>query len=172
MALLVVCDSGSMQLKCLNRLVRQRIGIRVQGETTKESVYSTFNQARDKYKKFDQCRARGCEQYYVHDTIWTRNFIQSRRYNIKDNVVFQDNKSAILLEKKGQKSSTKPTWHLDIRCFFITDNIKQGAVRVEYCITENMFADFFTKPLQGSIFRKMAKQILNINKSKLDDSSH
>jgi len=33
---------------------------------------------------------------------------------------------------------------------------------VAYCPMENMLADFFTKPLQGSAFRKMWDIILNL----------
>jgi len=33
------------------------------------------------------------------------------------------------------------------------DNIKQGEVKVAYCPTGDMLADFFTKPLQGTAFR-------------------
>jgi len=33
---------------------------------------------------------------------------------------------------------------------------------VAYCPTENMLADFFTKPLQGAAFRRMRSIILNM----------
>ena len=36
----------------------------------------------------------------------------------------------------------------------ITDTIRRGQTRVEYCPTEHMVADFFTKPLQGASFTK------------------
>ena len=39
--------------------------------------------------------------------------------------------------------------------FFITDRIKNGEVKVAYCPTNNMLADFFTKPLQGTTFMCM-----------------
>jgi hypothetical protein len=56
--------------------------------------------------------------------LWTRQFLEGQGYKIKDNVVYQDNQSAILLlEKNGQKSSTKRTRHLKIRYFFGTDRI-------------------------------------------------
>ena len=34
--------------------------------------------------------------------IWTRNFLLSQGHNIIDNVVYQDNESAMLLEKNGR----------------------------------------------------------------------
>jgi hypothetical protein len=37
--------------------------------------------------------------------IWTHNFLKAQGFEVNDNVVFQDNQSAILLEKNGKASS-------------------------------------------------------------------
>ena len=68
----------------------------------------------------------------------------------------------MLLERNGRKSSGKKTRHLDIRYYFITDQIGQEKIRVQYCPTDEMVADFFTKPLQGSKFRQFRDAILNV----------
>ena len=34
-------------------------------------------------------------------------------------------------------------------------------VHVQYCLTHNMLADYFTKPLQGATFRKFHDAIMN-----------
>lgn len=94
--------------------------------------------------------------------IWTRNFITAQGYNIKDNVVYQDNQSAILLEKNGKASSGWRTQHINIQYFFVTDQVKHGYLRIEYFPTTDMVADFFTKLLQGSLFQKLHTIILNI----------
>jgi len=39
---------------------------------------------------------------------------------------------------------------------------KKGEVKVAFCPTTNMLADFFTKPLQGSTFQRMQSIILNM----------
>ena len=44
--------------------------------------------------------------------------------------------------------------------FFITDQVEKGNVVIEYCGTDNMVADFMTKPLQGEKFKKFRKMIL------------
>jgi KUP system potassium uptake protein len=93
--------------------------------------------------------------------IWTKNFLEAQGYHASDNVVYQDNQSAMLLERNGRASSGKRTRHVDIRYFFVTDRIQQKQMRVEYCPTEEMIADFFTKPLQGSLFRKFRTFLLN-----------
>jgi hypothetical protein len=55
----------------------------------------------------------------------------------------------------GQKSR-----HIDIRYFFIKDRLMQERMSIEHCPTEAMLADFFTKPLQGTLFLKFCSFIL------------
>jgi hypothetical protein len=38
--------------------------------------------------------------------------------------------------------------------------MERGIVKIEHCSTENMVADFFTKPIQGKRFRVMRDIIL------------
>ena len=40
------------------------------------------------------------------------------------------------------------------------DKVDKGEIKVEYCPTEQMMADFYTKPLQGSLFRKFRDVIM------------
>ena len=68
------------------------------------------------------------------------------------NILYQDNKSAILSETKGTNSSGKYMRHLDIIYFFITDMVDRGGLEVEHCPTESMIADFLTKPPQVKLF--------------------
>ena len=79
--------------------------------------------------------------------LWTRYFLKCQGYRVNDNIIFQDNKSSILLERNGRSSSSKRTKHINVRYFFITDRISKGEVRVEWCPTKDMVADFLTKPL-------------------------
>ena len=53
--------------------------------------------------------------------LWTCYFLAAQGYNINDCIVYQDNKSAILLEQNGQASSSKRTRHINIRYYFVTD---------------------------------------------------
>ena len=94
--------------------------------------------------------------------LWTRYFTEAQGYKVKDNIIYQDNMSAMLLEKNGRASSSKRTRHINIRYFFITDRIKAKEIRVEYCPSKDLIADFFTKPLQGQLFYKLRAFILNL----------
>jgi hypothetical protein len=54
--------------------------------------------------------------------------MKAQGYGVKDNIVFQDNKSSILLEKNGKASGSKRskrTKHINIRYFSITDRVKK-----------------------------------------------
>ena len=77
-------------------------------------------------------------------TLWTRLFLIGQGYKVTNNVVFQDNKSTMLLEKNGRQSSGKKMQHIEIRYYFITDNIRCGTTRVAYCPTKEMIAEFLT----------------------------
>jgi hypothetical protein len=94
--------------------------------------------------------------------IWTNNFLKAQGYPIKDTILFQDNMSAIKLEKNGRQSSSKRTRHLNIKHFFIKDRVDAGELRIEHCGTDDMVADYFTKPLQGEKFRQFRDLILGI----------
>ena len=80
------------------------------------------------------------------------------------NILYQDNTSSIKLESNGKASSTKRTRHINIRHFLVTDKLKQGDIStIEYCPTEEMIADYFTKPLQGAQFRRFRNAIMGIS---------
>jgi len=55
--------------------------------------------------------------------------------------IYQENKRTILLSENGRTSCSKCTKHLNVWCFFVTDQIKLREVKVPYCPTENMMAD-------------------------------
>ena len=112
----------------------------------------------------------------VHDILpqilWTRNFLMSQGYPVQKNIVYQDNMSAMLLENNGRKSSTKRTKHIELRYFFIHDQIQQVKVLIQHCPTLNMRADFFTKPLQGMLFYRLRDLIMNLAPENPHHSSH
>jgi hypothetical protein len=72
---------------------------------------------------------------FMPGICWTRYFMKAQGYGVKDNVLFQDNKSYILLEKNGKASSSKRTNHINIRYFFITDIVSKEEVSVAWCPT-------------------------------------
>jgi hypothetical protein len=101
--------------------------------------------------------------------LWTRYFLKAQGYEVNENILFQDNKSSILLEKNGKASSSKRTRHIKIRYFFITDRVARREVKIEWCPTAKMVADFMTKPLQGATFQKFRDAIMGIKPFNTDN---
>ncbi len=95
--------------------------------------------------------------------LWTNYFIKAQGYKIDEMLVYQDNQSAILLEKNGKQSSGKRTRHMNIRYFFITDRVNKGEMTIGYCPASEMIGDHFTKPLQGALFRPFRSIIMNVD---------
>ena len=54
---------------------------------------------------------------YIPYNLWLVMLLNEQGYEIKDNVVFQDNKSAILMENNGIKSCTGNSRHINFRFF-------------------------------------------------------
>ena len=92
--------------------------------------------------------------------LWTRHFLEAQGYEVKDNVLLQDNQSTIRLEENGRESAGKRSRHLDIRYFFVTDQVEKGLVSIRYCPTDDMDSDYHTKPLQGRKFIKFRGRIM------------
>jgi len=99
---------------------------------------------------------------FMPAVCWSRYFMAAQGYAVKDNIVYQDNLSSILLEKNGRASSSKRTKHINVRYFFITDRARKGEVTLKWCPTGDMVADFATKPLQGALFKRFRDQIMGV----------
>ncbi len=112
-----------------------------------------------KKKKLNTKSSTEFELIGVDDTLfpaclWMQYFMESQGYEISKTVMYQDNKSAILLEENWKSSSRRQTKHIQVCYFFINDRIGIGDVSMKYCPTEDMLGDQFTKTLQGELFRK------------------
>lgn len=94
--------------------------------------------------------------------IWAKNFLEKQGYPLKENILFQDNKSAILLETNGRASCGKRSRHLNIRLFFITDQKAKGNIDIQYCPTDQMSGDYMTKPLMGHKFVRFRQEVMNL----------
>ena len=61
--------------------------------------------------------------YVLPLVLWVPLFLKAQGYEVKENVIFQDNKSTILLAKNGKASSGKQTRAVNMRYFCIKDQI-------------------------------------------------
>jgi hypothetical protein len=98
----------------------------------------------------------------VGSMIWTKLFLEAQGYPVKGNVLYQDNRSAMLLEEKGRQSAGKRSRHLNIQLFFVKDQRDKGNIEIQYCPTDHMIGDYMTKPLHSKKFEKFWQAIMNL----------
>ena len=97
---------------------------------------------------------------YLPQTIWVTQFMRVQGYPPLENFLEQDNESAIKLATNGRTSAGAKSRHLDIRYFWIKENLETMGTTVRHCRTLKMLGDFFTKPQQGTLFRTMRDVVL------------
>jgi hypothetical protein len=129
----------------------------------KGSVYSASTRQKLNTKSSTEAELVGVDDL-MPQILWTRYFLEAQGYDVHENTVYQDNQSTMLLENNGRALSSQRTRHINIRYLFVTDRIKENEMRVEYCPTWEMRGDFFTKPLQGSPYRRFRDDIMNIQR--------
>ena len=96
---------------------------------------------------------------YLPYNIWQVYLLKDQGYIIKNNDVLQDNQSAMRMEKNERNSCTDNSRHIDIQYFFVKDRVDKGEIKIKYCPTNIMLANFYKKPLQGKLF-KVFKDII------------
>ena len=105
--------------------------------------------------------------------MWMKHFFESqvRLVNMNsplkplgsDVTIEQDNTSAIQLERNGWKSSSKRTKHINVRYFYITNQLKVGDIsRIIYKPTGDIESDYLTKALQGKSFHTHPKTLMGL----------
>ena len=97
---------------------------------------------------------------YLPYNLWARLFMEEQGFKLKSNTIFQDNQSTIKMGTNGRTSCTGNSRHIDVRYFFVSDRVKKKEVKIKYCPTDLMIADYFTKPLQGKLFHTLRNIIM------------
>ena len=94
--------------------------------------------------------------------IWGLYFMMAQGYEIKHNILYQDNKSTILLAKNGRMSASSRLKHIHTRFYLVKDHQERGEIEVKYEPTGKMWSDILTKPKQGKVFREFRGHLMNI----------
>ena len=93
--------------------------------------------------------------------LWKKYYMEAQGYTIDTNILFQDNKSTILLATNGRQSAGKKSKHIKNKYFLVADKVDQGDLKITHEGTDTMWADYHSKPLQGSKFCTMRSKIMN-----------
>jgi hypothetical protein len=99
----------------------------------------------------------------ITKVLWARRFLEWQGFKVKLCIIYQDNTSTMKLEKNGMASSGKRTRFFDIKYFYVTDLISRDEVKVEHCPTDEMVADYMTKPVVGAKFKLFRDRIMNLS---------
>jgi histone deacetylase 1/2 len=86
--------------------------------------------------------------------LWVRNLLNDIGYMNGAIRVYQDNMGSIKIMKDGRKMNHR-TKHMSVRYFHAIDCVAKGEIEIGYIPSEDMLADYFTKPLTGKLFYKM-----------------
>lgn len=90
----------------------------------------------------------------VQESVWLRQLTSELGSPPKTpTTIFEDNQSAIAMSKNPQFHGRAK--HIDIKYHFIREQVNSGTVKLEYCPTEEMTADIFTKGLSREQFCKL-----------------
>jgi len=99
---------------------------------------------------------------FLSKIIWLKKFLQGLGYGLRQNILFQDNTSAIIMQKNGRNCLGKRNRAIDIRYFAIKDSVDSGDIEIRHCGTNDMVADYMSKGLQGKKFLEFRKLILGM----------
>ena len=122
-------------------------------------LHAKSNKQKLNVKSSTEAELVGTSEYIPYN-LWLLMFMHMQGYTIKNNILYQDNQSTILMLKNGRNSCTGNSRHIHIRFFFVKDRIDKKEVKIEYCPSLSMLADFFTKPLQGQLFLKFKRVLM------------
>ena len=75
--------------------------------------------------------------------MWSTYLMEANGYAIENNILYQDNKSTILLERNGRTRAGKNSKHIKSRFFLNTDKVTMGDIEMN------------TKTTLGKRFRSM-----------------
>eukprot|EP00597_Dinobryon_sp_UTEXLB2267_P014480 CAMPEP_0170111028 /NCGR_PEP_ID=MMETSP0020_2-20130122/8228_1 /TAXON_ID=98059 /ORGANISM="Dinobryon sp., Strain UTEXLB2267" /LENGTH=695 /DNA_ID=CAMNT_0010336473 /DNA_START=18 /DNA_END=2106 /DNA_ORIENTATION=+ len=99
---------------------------------------------------------------YAGRGMHMRNFLMSQGYAVGPVTIYQDNKSCMSMIERGRPTSDRSR-HINIRHFWLNENIREGEVIVVHLGTEKMFANILTKPVQGRQFIAERRGLTNWN---------
>ena len=122
----------------------------IQGKATKQNLNT---------KRSTEAELVGAN-YYVPWMVWAKWFLKEQSYKLKRSLFYQYNESALKLESNSMKSAGDKLRHIHIRLIFIKDIMKRENIEVKHCPTKRMMANYYTKPLQGSLFKNMRDIIM------------
>lgn len=95
------------------------------------------------------------------EVIWIKQFLKELTLAVSTPTLYCDNQSTISISNYNTLHDRSK--HINIKHFFIRDEIQNGNMKIEWISTEDQSADIFTKALPRDRYIKMVNQIINNN---------
>ena len=95
------------------------------------------------------------------NAIVTREFLKAQGYQLNKTIIFHDNSAAITAILSGG-IALKISKHINIRNFWIKEQIDDGEFEFEFTKSEVIVADILTKPITGKRLFELQKLLLNL----------
>jgi len=95
----------------------------------------------------------------LSEALWCKYYLEEQGDSIGIVLIEQDNQSAIHMYNRGYSTSDR-TRHINIRHFWVKDQLDNDLVSIVYTPTAEVVADLLTKPLQGAQFRRLRAILL------------
>ena len=111
------------------------------------SVYAKLSKKQINVKSSTEGEIVGASEFLPYH-IWYKNFMEAQGYEIQETTFHQDNKSSIQIENNGLISCGQKSHYINVRYCFLKDRLTGNNIKVIYCPTERMVADFMSKPVQ------------------------
>ena len=97
----------------------------------------------------------------TQEALWLRSLLRELGFKQDKSLpIKEDNVAAIYIARDPMYP--KRTKHIDIKHHFIRDNVRDGAISVEYIPSKNNLADLLTKALPKADFENLNQHILRI----------
>ena len=94
----------------------------------------------------------------TQEAVWLRQLLSDLKNKpTGPTLILEDNQAAICMAKNAQYHGRAK--HIDIKYHFIREHVANAAVKLQYCRTEEMIADIFTKGLGAVQFVKLRKML-------------
>jgi len=94
----------------------------------------------------------------LKELIWIQRLLKELGYDISNqNTIYTDSQSAIALAHNPEHHAR--TKHIDIQYHFVRNCVEDGRLTLEYCPTNDMVADGFTKALAPERHAKLVEMM-------------
>lgn len=103
--------------------------------------------------------------------VWLRRILNELEIRQDPTAIMQDNSGAIRWASGHPAEDFKRSKHVELRYHYIRDKIVNGEIRIEKISSNDMAADFLTKPLGGEQMRiaNARVQVVDLRKSNRTD---